>query len=208
MNTGPLSSDLTLVLVLILPLIPAYILFKTLPGGAFVSGPLKGFDINLSGAFAGYFALVLLNFCTLPLWRPSEKPLQEDWTVTGTVEYDKGNTENLSSQTRLLLIPPRPSVTRDGDYIVSFKLPAGISKRDLPNLVIDLPGYKMVQIPLSGEAAPYQQQAYRVAIEQHHIEVPPVMLEPVQPQTAAVVAAAPYQPVQVATRLPKQGGAQ
>lgn len=206
MNAGPITSDLTLVLVLILPLIPAYILFKTLPGGAFVNGPLKGFDINLSGAFAGYFALVLLTFCTMPLWKPSAKPLQEDWTVTGTVEYDKGDSESLSSQTRLLLIPPRPSVSRDGAFVVSFKLPAGIQDKDLPNLVIDLPGYKMVQIPLSGETAPYQQQTYKVAIEHNHIEVSPILLEPEQPQTAAAV---PFQPSQIAKPVVNtQGGAQ
>lgn len=207
MNTGLVSFVLTVVLVILVPLIPAYILFRTLPGDAFVNGPFKGLDINLSGAFAGYFILVLISVGISTVSKPSEKPVEEDWTVTGTVAYDKGNVENLSSQTRLLLIPPRPSVSRDGEYVVSFKLPSGISKKDLPNLVFDLPGYKMVQIPLSGEAAPYQQQAYKVEIAQHHIEVSPVMLEPEQPQAAAV--AAPFQPSQVAKPVvDPQGGAQ
>ena len=46
----------------LIPLIPAYILYKTLPAQTSVSGPFKGLTINLSGAFAGYFLLVLIAF--------------------------------------------------------------------------------------------------------------------------------------------------
>lgn len=205
MDMGPWNSDLTLALVIFLPIVPAYLLFKTLPGGAFVNGPLKGFDINLSGAFAGYFALVLLLFCTMPLWKPKQEP-EEDWTVTGTIQYDGGNAESLSSQTRILLIPPRPTVNRDGSFAVSFQLPAGIDKSDLPNLAIDLPGYQLVQIPLSGQALPYQKETYPVSIQQQHIEVTPVInlhREQMPPPTSAD---APYNPSETAT--PAQGAAQ
>ncbi len=46
----------------LIPLIPAYILYKTLPAQTSVSGPFKGLNLNLSGAFAGYFLLVLISF--------------------------------------------------------------------------------------------------------------------------------------------------
>lgn len=200
METGVWNSDLTLILIIFLPLAPAYLLFKKLPGGAFVNGPLKGFNINLSGAFAGYFALVLLLLSAMPLWKPKEKP-QEDWTVTGIIQYDGGNAENLSSQTRILLIPPRPTVNRDGSFAVSFKLPTGIGKNDLPNLAIDLPGYELVQIPLSGEPLPYQKETYPVSIQNQHIEVTPIVLH--REQTPPQAAAAPYQPNEIAK--PAQG---
>ncbi len=190
MDMGPWNSDLTLALILFLPLVPAYILFKTLPGEAFVNGPLKGFDINLSGAFAGYFALVLLLFSTMPLWKPKEKP-QQDWTVTGTIQYDGGNAEDLSSQTRILLIPPEYSEKRDGSFVVNFKLPLGIQKSDLPNLAIDVPGYQLVQIPLSGDPLPYQKDQYPLSIRQEHIQVTPVInlhREQAPPQAAAAPA--------------------
>src|SRR5262245_53642346 len=44
----------------LLPLVPAYILFKTLPTDATVEGPWKGLKIKLGGGFGGYFLLVLL----------------------------------------------------------------------------------------------------------------------------------------------------
>lgn len=56
-----------LLAILLLPLIPAFILYKTLPAETNVKGPFKGLTINLSGAFAGYFLLVLiaLGFCVM-----------------------------------------------------------------------------------------------------------------------------------------------
>lgn len=202
MDVGPWNSDLTLVLIIFLPLAPAYLLFTKLPGGAWVNGPLKGFDIKLSGAFAGYFALVVLLFSTMPLWESQEKP-QMDWTVTGTIQYDGGNPEELSSQTRILLIPPEYSEKRDGTFVVNFKLPRGVQKSDLPNLAIDVPGYDLVQIPLSGEALPYEKVQYPLSIHQEHIQVTPVISlhrEQASPQAAAAV---PYQPNEKAT--PTQG---
>lgn len=47
--------------ILLLPAIPAYLLYAVLPSGADVSGPFKGLNIKLSGAFGGYFLLVLLS---------------------------------------------------------------------------------------------------------------------------------------------------
>ncbi len=52
---------LTLAAILMLPLIPAYILYKFLPASdTDVSGPYKGLSVKLKGAFAGYFLLVLV----------------------------------------------------------------------------------------------------------------------------------------------------
>lgn len=45
--------------ILLLPLIPAFLLYKFLPSKTNVSGPFKGLSLRLTGAFAGYFLLVL-----------------------------------------------------------------------------------------------------------------------------------------------------
>ena len=51
----------TLAAILLLPLFPAYILYKFLPASETdVSGPYKGLSVKLKGAFAGYFLLVLV----------------------------------------------------------------------------------------------------------------------------------------------------
>lgn len=53
---------LALAAILILPIIPAYILYKFLPASdTDVSGPYKGLNVKLKGAFAGYFLLVIVG---------------------------------------------------------------------------------------------------------------------------------------------------
>jgi hypothetical protein len=48
-----------LAVIVLLPLIPAYLLFKTLPSRAVVKGPLAGLNVSLGGAFGGYVALTV-----------------------------------------------------------------------------------------------------------------------------------------------------
>lgn len=62
-----------------LPLLPAYILFKTLPTDATVEGPWKGLRIKLSGGFGGYFLLVLLVFSYL-YWMDGQRNKQTEET--------------------------------------------------------------------------------------------------------------------------------
>ena len=45
--------------VLLLPLIPAFLFYKFLPSRTSVGGPFKGLNIKLTGAFGGYFLLVI-----------------------------------------------------------------------------------------------------------------------------------------------------
>jgi hypothetical protein len=50
-----------LLIIIIAPVIPAFLLFKFLPkSSANASGPFKGLQIKLGGAFAGYFPVFLL----------------------------------------------------------------------------------------------------------------------------------------------------
>jgi hypothetical protein len=53
---------LVLAAILLLPVIPAYIIYKFLPASdTDVSGPYKGLSLKLKGAFAGYFLLVIVG---------------------------------------------------------------------------------------------------------------------------------------------------
>ena len=53
---------LTLVAILIVPLFPAFIIYKFLPESETqVEGPYQKLNLKLKGAFAGYFLLVLIG---------------------------------------------------------------------------------------------------------------------------------------------------
>jgi len=70
---------------ILLPVVPALLLYKLLPSTADVSGPFHGMQIKLSGAFAGYFLLVLVI-----LFWPRPKAAYEVWTVKGQIQDQNG----------------------------------------------------------------------------------------------------------------------
>ncbi len=172
----PPNPYVVFTLIIILPLVPAYVLYRYLPSKAIVSGPFKGWDVRLSGAFGGYFALVALAFVMLPRWNPEAPELEDEWTVTGTIQYAGGNAQNLIGETDILLVPPRSSETRDGHFIVNFKLPHGADRSSLPDLAVNVPGYNLFRMPLTGESSPYQKDKPEITFVGKRIEVAPITL--------------------------------
>jgi len=55
------NTLMTIAGVLIIPLIPAFVIYKFLPSKTVVKGPFKGLHVNLTGAFSGYFLLVIIS---------------------------------------------------------------------------------------------------------------------------------------------------
>src|SRR5437588_3261868 len=73
----------TLCFIILLPVVPAMLLFAVLPSTGELSGPFKGMHIKLGGAFAGYFAVVLLVLGSHSLWAPP--PAYQVWELSGRV---------------------------------------------------------------------------------------------------------------------------
>ncbi len=70
--------------MILLPLVPAYLLFRVLPSSsASVDGPWQGLNIKLGGAFAGYFIVVLLIFSAYHQVKPPPQGF-EVWEVKGS----------------------------------------------------------------------------------------------------------------------------
>jgi len=114
---------------ILFPVLPAYVLYKALPARTSVKGPFKGLNIQLSGAFGGYFLLVLavLSFVQLVLiprrsaavlsaeienLQNQIKNLQttlnsnyEVYRVEGQVE-----TTGMSVKPRIAIVPPKETL--------------------------------------------------------------------------------------------------
>ena len=78
----PWKTLITLAAIVLLPVVPAFLLFRYLPSTGRAAGPLKGLNIKFTGAFAGYLTLFL---SLLAVYRPKESPRGcfDDWTVSG-----------------------------------------------------------------------------------------------------------------------------
>lgn len=144
----------------ILPLIPAYILYRTLPAETRVKGPFKGLNIQLSGAFAGYFLLVVVVFGFV-YSRPKiiMKPY-EVYEVEGKIEVPpQRDAENI----KLSLIPSERNVRPDGSF--DFEIPVGrgvTGETTFPSLIIEHPEYEPETVDLRDDQSNPFQPKYHV----------------------------------------------
>ena len=173
-------SDLTYIAVVVLvPLIPAFLLYKFLPHGRTeVGGPFKGLDIKLSGAFAGYF-LVVLIVTSLLVFLIKTKPVvpcpvcptppatqYEVYTVTGKVDLEGGpNSPKIdSAQLTFSILPPERTVKPDGSFSLQIPVrPGQNGEPEFPDLIIghEDSAYDSATIPLD-EKSPYKRQDFTV----------------------------------------------
>lgn len=131
-----------------MPTIPAYLLFKALPASrGSVEGKLQGLEIKLGGAFAGYFALVLLVLYTHKIWAPA--PAYEAWEAVGTITDDQGPLKQISPAN--LNTSPKIFTVDDGAiFHVTFvgkPAPSGEGVQ-YPTLTINIYGYQELSVPL------------------------------------------------------------
>lgn len=129
------------ILWFLLPLIPAYLIFRLLPSKAIVTGPLKGLNIDLSGAFAGYLLLFLIS---MPILRKliNKEALYEVWNVKGkVVDGETGRPIDFRNNPQIT-IQPRDLIQRTGDF--AFKIIGerkGENSISFPIVEIEADGY-------------------------------------------------------------------
>lgn len=112
-----MSQFATLFCVILLPIVPAYILYKALPSSGAVDGKLQGLEIKLGGAFAGYFAVVLLIVANQKTLIPAQ---YKQWTVTGQVMDEKGQPIDPLAYKNISLQPNPLTPIAPGSFTLTF----------------------------------------------------------------------------------------
>ncbi len=160
--------------VVLLPLIPALALYRLLPSEAWVDGPLKGWKIHLTGAFAAYFALFL---GIIPIAYNQMKPLRDridaleaenmrlkDQYQTWTVELDRTGLDKIGNNpfNRLINVVIRPPDTQPSeDGFLRF--PLVVQRNGLGDL--EFPTLTLTYTPPTGGGA-YQDRTIDLTREQ------------------------------------------
>ena len=143
-------NDLVLItFTILLPLTPAYILYKALPAKTKVSGPFQGLNIQLSGAFGGYFLLVLVIIGFISSRPGPPDPRYQVWKVTGKMKFDKSWTDAEKEKVQLSLIPGNQRIYANGDFemLMALEVAEG-GKLKFPKLLLRQDGYQIVTIDL------------------------------------------------------------
>jgi hypothetical protein len=153
-----------IVAVILLPLIPAVIIFKLIPGESRVDaeGPFQGLKLKLSGAFAGYFIVVLVAWAQVRLMiEPSRVRI---WHVTGSVSLGEPGAGPITA-VQVQVEPPRSSI-KDGQGRISFPLaiPLKHSGDGISSLYLSFPGYETAYLELDPDGkhlAAYQSDSQK-----------------------------------------------
>jgi hypothetical protein len=131
-----MNQLIVLAAIVLLPLIPAFILFKTLKSSAQVDGPMGGLKVSLGGAFGGYVALTVFIATYF-----SHMPQSTVWHVEGEMKFPEGTPSVVTCN-----VHP-PEFTRLDDH--KFKLDLPIAEGGpLPSLVLSAAGYPSQTINL------------------------------------------------------------
>jgi hypothetical protein len=136
-----MTSAINLAVILLLPIVPAYLLFKALKSTGSLTGVWHGLNLQLGGAFAGYFALVLLVLYTHNLWAAPTM-----YVVRGQLVDDNGQPVDLSN---ILLNPPPIKTLPDGEFTIYFApVPGPAGDVQYPMISVNRKEYDAVNIPL------------------------------------------------------------
>jgi hypothetical protein len=136
-----MSQFAALCFVILLPIVPAFILFKILPSTGSVKGTLQGMEIKLGGAFSGYFAvvvLVLANHAYLMPMPLAPPPPYQVWYVTGQVTDESGQPIDPLDITKIYVSPPSIDMEQaPGTFALkSYSFPGPDGKYIYPTLSI------------------------------------------------------------------------
>src|SRR4029077_6269123 len=136
-------------IAILLPIVPAYVLFKFLPkSDAKVTGPFSGLKIKLGGAFAGYFLLLIV------LMNSPRPKVDEVWTVKGMIKNEPGAPIAKSEELIVSIEPPFVAMQSDDSFQTKIPVSWQGGKRVFPALVIGrLPeaNFAKVTIHLGGD---------------------------------------------------------
>ena len=147
-----LGKVIMIIIIVLLPIIPSFILFKFLPSKARVKGPFKGLKINVTGGFGGYFIVVLFvggYFFTHPL----QVMDYELWSVEGTIQLHEEDFDNMDIT--ITIKPPDQELQLDGAFAIdNVPIPKRLAAIK-PSIIIRKDGYKKVQISLDSASTIY-----------------------------------------------------
>jgi hypothetical protein len=175
-----MSIYFLLPMLVLLPLVPAFILFKVLKSSGEIRGPLYGLTLQLGGAFAGYFALLLVLLFSFKAYIVPP-PVHVVWTVKGqVVDQEQKPLDVTTDSFALLPASPPPIAAEKGQFSVNF-IPApqdggGVS---YPTVIISYTDYlsKSVNLDPAQHGGSTSKQEVPIWDNVHHvITIPAIAL--------------------------------
>jgi hypothetical protein len=129
--------------VTLLPIVPAFLLFRFLPAPAQARGQFQGLRVKFGGAFAGYLVTFLL------LLRHVHVDVEHYDTLhlRGTVQFDVADSDVSAGAVTLFIRPPELQLRNDRSF--AFDIPVlrnANGDTEFPQLFLDAPGFDLARV--------------------------------------------------------------
>jgi hypothetical protein len=117
----------------LIPAIPAFVLYKWLPSTAEVSGPFQGLQLKLGGAFAGYFIVFM---AVIAFWKLQSN--YEVWKVSGWTNFEDDPGRDKTGV--LISVVPSAKIQADGSFEINVLKQMDVDgAMNFPMLVLEQP---------------------------------------------------------------------
>jgi hypothetical protein len=184
---GDYDPIVMILVILLAPGIPAYILYSRLPPErTIVKGPFKGFQLDLTGAFAAYFLLVIVSISFIVTFMSKRRQWYEEraqfetWVVNGKLEGEDSAAPLTDAS--ITFSPRLVEIRSDGSFFTVVSLQTGGPGKST-TMQIEHPLYNTAVVHLSKRASPRGYGSpYKLDIDtvEHEINImtPIVLKEP------------------------------
>jgi len=162
------NNLVVLAAAVLLPLIPAYILYRFLPSNTLVNGPFQGLTVSLTGAFGGYFLVMLAVFGFYHTLPDNSNPGDEVWTIRGKIQNPVTNLSDLQLSVR----PATTQIDEDGTFSLRTLVPLNNGKPQLPTLILQHPLYETLNVHFPVAGAPPPECATQLNEKDKTIDIP------------------------------------
>lgn len=159
MGAGAFLQGLTIFIVVVLvPLIPAWVLYRYLPSRTVVTGPFKGFQLKLTGAFAAYFVIALFGSGVIMYYiEPMRGDLSTRYVLRGEADLSEITRDEFDRRRLSVVMLPRGfDPDRVGAESIRWEIslracsdPSGEIHWPYDEIQIDYPGYLPAQVRIS-----------------------------------------------------------
>ena len=135
---------------MLLPLVPAILMFRLVPGNAItLTGPLANLTLNASGAIAAYFAvLVAIAFFVVDIKQKASPVPRQYWTVIGKIELEdaNGKPERFQRHADKIKVITNPEIYRIDEDELRIKVVEGESGLPSIRVVVDQFGFRVFKL--------------------------------------------------------------
>lgn len=121
------QNTIVLLIIVLVPLVPAFFLFRFLKSRAAASGkatvnigPFKDIQVDVSGSFAGYVITLVAMFL---IFQQVSKPAHQVWTVEGKISYEFSNQTLTLKDIKPSIIPETFQVAENGFFQMKIVVP-------------------------------------------------------------------------------------